>query len=488
MITRFPAGDLLSVDKKSSRLVESDLRSFRRESFADEDQLYLEIEKFPTGKILDLNLTGALVEYVLPTGSGQYLVGQKLGECRVRSNGKILGQYGGGMICHVSSTQKSIKVGILFHVDVKENFDSNASERTSGRVPLNKKFLPLGTFDNPLKFNEAVTFRVTDISKSGAKIITSARNRMLIRGLVVENASIYFPNVGTVICSFKIKWAKKSNEADSIEGGISFIKYDSIFDSILSKYLLCFADISSEVAVREIVDANISVRRVKSAVSFEVCSSREDYEGVLSLRHRAYARAGKIEKNASIESMADKYDSHSRIVIAKFKDRVVGSIRFTFCANTEQTFEIEESIDLPRKFNRLETIEASRACVDSHFENSDLIHGLFELGAQICLKTNSKWVVTSCDDKLLSLYRKLGFKKQGIQFSLKTLGNIPHIFIAAKTKVIYTSEGLNPAIWHFSYRPVAEYMKRLGYINEIKLPLYKKAFYILFRFFFIRKK
>jgi hypothetical protein len=125
----------------------------------------------------------------------------------------------------------------------------------------------------------------------------------------------------------------------------------------------------------------------------------------------------------------------------------------------------------------LKTLEASRACVRADFEDSNLIHGLFEAGAQVSIKHGAEWVITSCEPKLLHLYKKLGFKDQKRNFSLKTMNNLPHIFIAASTLVVATSKGLNPIIWHFSYRPVAKFLESTGFLPEVKLSFWKKFVY-----------
>lgn len=450
-------------------------RELIRDEIRAEDRLFVRSQDgHIQGRILNINSSGALVELersqlALTTG-----IGAAIYDLHLLVNDVITGQYPVAIVCHIREAgEKAIHVGLRFCATTPQD-QHQQSERRYSRVRIRDNFLPVGHFNNPLVYNDIIQFKVLDISASGARISTSARNRRILRGQQIPDVELFFPTIGKALVEFKVEWVQKRLQKDLIECGITFLNAERGLNSLIAQYLLTFGLGDSEQLRKTVSETGVKTKQTKKAVTYDVVSCEDDYTQVLQLRHDAYARAGKVQSGESYRKMADRYDSHSHILIAKHLGKIVGSMRLTHHDGSESPFELCESIEVPGHFLSQHVLEASRACVAKDFEGTDLIHGMFEAGNQIAIKVGAEYVITSCELKLLHLYKRLGFKIHGKPFKLLTLGGIPHYFIAARVETIYNSKGLNPIIWHFSHRNVAVFLERLGY-HKISLSPWRRV-------------
>jgi predicted GNAT family N-acyltransferase len=155
------------------------------------------------------------------------------------------------------------------------------------------------------------------------------------------------------------------------------------------------------------------------------------------------------------------------LVVAKHRGKIVGSVRITHLQSETDRFELESSIDIGSHFSRCDCVEVSRLCVSQDFEGSDLVHGLMERVTEVALKLGARFVITSAVKALVPSYERLGFRQRGPSFELKTLQGIPHYFLVLDPKVAVHSKGLNPVLWHFTFRGIAQFLEQQGALSGI---------------------
>lgn len=449
-------------------------RGFRRKSLSPEDNYAILIDPLNKSfELTDLTSNGAsfLIENKFTHSLSEKLEGGHF-KCQLLLNGVKIGTSYNALICHVNPTNDGFyKVGVRL-TDSTMNPDNTS--RSQQRWDIVEDLWPTGNFENPLVLNEWIHFRIENISASGCLATASARNNLLVKGTKLERVTIFLPTIGRFEADCEILRVRKIEDQDRIQIGLRFNNLSTSDQGLIARYILAFGKGLPEQKI-SIFKFLPKPKKIKSNFRYEIVSTEADYQSVLNLRLEAYKRAGKVNAESSKENMADKYDAHSKIIVAKLGEMVVASIRYTYCSSAEHRFELDESITIPKKFERNKTLEASRACVRPEFENTDLIHGLFEFGTQIAVKLEAKWILSSCEEKLLKLYSRLGMTNQDQVFHLKTLGNIPHYLIAGNLETISTSKGLNPIIWHYSYGNVARFLVKLGYIKKLELPLLKRV-------------
>jgi c-di-GMP-binding flagellar brake protein YcgR len=389
----------------------------------------------------------------------------QFGEIRIFQNRHQIGRYHSGQIVHVSTTPDRVTIGVRFagsgsHDNVLYP-DFNARE--INRVPLGANFRPTAECQSPIQYDNTLVFHVLDISKQGARLSTSARNRSLLTGMTLENLRFNLPSASFVLASSEITYVSPGSSDDTIILGIRFLSRSDDFATHLVKYLIQFSSVDPASRISAIRTAGFNPKTIKSHVLYEYADTLEDYRQVLELRARAYKRSGKVAEDTPAAQMSDVFDLNSRIIVAKVGSRVVGSVRVTFCNTMTDRFELDDSITLPQKLPRLETAEVSRLCVDDDYENTDIVLGLIERCAEICMKTGMKYVFTSSVKSMVEYYKKIAFFPTGLTFELKTLNSIPHYFLLMDTRAVTRLRKYNPIYWAYTYGRMVQFMRRVGF-------------------------
>jgi predicted GNAT family N-acyltransferase len=179
---------------------------------------------------------------------------------------------------------------------------------------------------------------------------------------------------------------------------------------------------------------------VAAAAEYKYVKTADEYRKVLDLRKLAYSGVGKVDKDANPEVMGDIYDTKSRILMASINGRVVGSHRITFHGPGEKN-EYEEFVTLPPNFpDRNEVLVLSRICTDPEFRGSGLFYGLFRRCISAAIEYKRRYILGGCTANLLPLYKKIGFKEQGIFFEHGNLQGAKEQIILADALEITAKE------------------------------------------------
>jgi len=462
--------------ERSGALATNNRRFLERERFNTSDRIFVEFKvggDILTFTVEDLSSFGIKCFMPCAIGTTETIVTKwnlrkenEVASIRINVGSKTVGAFDKAIIVHALIEENRIVLGLAFSPSKDEQ-----NTREHARVTTMARFVPTGTFDHTIHFDRAIHFRITDLSLGGFRAVVSARNRLLLRHSKIESGTISFPLIGAEAFTGFVRYVTKEPGSDDLLVGVEFENPSQRLLGSLSKYLLAFTN--NEELAKEIFQ-KVRPKKIKHLFSFVLVSSTEEYFAVLNLRKEAYVRAGKIDVDTTASDMADIFDSHSRLIIAKFQGKVVGSVRVTNCPLSHQKFELESSITLPSKIDRYQVMEISRLCVAKEFENSDLVHGLFERVFEIALKLGVKYAFTSCETKLLRTYSRLGFYPNGITFELKTLKNLKHHFLLHDMRSSKYSSRLNPICWYYAFNHAARFYSSFGYYKLSEMPFYMR--------------
>ncbi len=440
------------------------------------------------GKIVNLNSKGIMIEFECKN-LNLVTKGSYIENIKILYEKKEIGFIKNSILCHSSLYQGVCVIGVRFEQTIAEVVNENkiTDIRNKLRLKINETKPITGYFKHPFKFDDKIFFTVIDINKYGMKVCTSIRNRMLLPGAIYENVTLQIPTCKDVIIVTKTVNVDVESIPDKIILHLNIMNQSSIYDSEIAKYYLTFHQTNSNDKIHSLKRAGFIPKKIKERIEYGYMQTIEDYHKVLELRVKAYSQIGKIPKNSTPQDMSDLFDANSNIIIAKLHNQIIGSVRMTLCENINDKYELDDSIEIPKRFNRLKTIEISRLSVDPDYQNTDVVLGLLERCTQLVLQRNLTHVITSCIDEMVPYYYKLGFKKQGITFQLKTLHNIPHHFLALNIKTVRTSYDLNPLYWYYTYRDIVAHMELLNYDYQENLSIFKKIFLRLFLIMFKSK-
>jgi predicted GNAT family N-acyltransferase len=325
--------------------------------------------------------------------------------------------------------------------------DRPASERRSvSRFGCEREWLPTGTVANAVRYDDRIRFRIADISRSGMQLLTSLRNKFLIPG-VEFTGSCTFPTVGQAEIAFRVVRAGLAQDGAKrfVALGVTWSVRDPEVRELVGQYLLQFGP---GATVQELRETGFHVQSSSRAVDFGAIRTDGEYREVLALRRVAYLRAGKVGPGAREEDMGDALDARSRILVAKYRGRIVASVRLMFPPSADAPLKHEDYVALPPGTPaRDEVVELSKFCTHPEFRGSDLFYTLVKHCALTTMQSGRRYAVMSCTDELVRPYGRVGFRKLGASYVHPTMGLEHHLMIAEVDKVV-AGKDVNPVVWN----------------------------------------
>jgi predicted GNAT family N-acyltransferase len=352
-------------------------------------------------------------------------------------------------------------VGISIERIEENKGNKDKSDNNKNRC-FSDEFSPKGSALCPVK-NADIFFSVRQINKKGMLISTDAHNKYMIPGIIL-NCSVNLFIFGEVNAFFKIEKIKiekiklqetgnkkqenentysvnkEENHAKELLIYGTFTKSCKNFHSKFGEYILKYASV--QASVKELNEAGFPLISLKKSIYFKFAENKEDYKKVVKLRNMAYAHKIKLPSSAP-----DFLEERSLIIMALYKDKLIGTLRLIFNDGT-QLMENEQFVKLPDSFPpKSETLEVGRVCTHPDFRGSDLLSEMFRFTALTLLESDRKYIVTGSMKDLLPLYKKLGFKTTGVYYRYKELNNLKHEVLSLDIYEVAKAKTFNPLRW-----------------------------------------
>ncbi|HMN67184.1 MAG TPA: GNAT family N-acyltransferase [Bdellovibrionales bacterium] len=361
---------------------------------------------------------------------------------------------------------------------IKERVES-MERRKSARWICSEDFYPTAVASNPALFNDFIYFRVRDLSFGGLQLQTSLRNKFIVPGMIFE-CIVNFPMVSQVKMKIQIKAVRVDLQygKEVLSMGATFDTNDKHIVQTVGQYLMQFSSVSS---LRELRKDGLIVDSVAEAIQFCYVRTKEEYEQVLELRREAYVEAGKIVESKTAFDMADELDSRARIVIGKYKGKIVASARLIF-NRFEDQMEQEKFVRWPMELPRRdEMVEITRMCTRPDFRKSDLLTSMLRFIAITVVQSKRCWIVICATDEMVPLYAKIGFHKVGLDYPHVALNNKIHHVMLANVPDAMEGKTVGPVVWNLVWSEVSSYLEQYGLIQPEPLTNVRLAIYRMLR-------
>ncbi|WP_242344451.1 N-acyl amino acid synthase FeeM domain-containing protein [Anaeromyxobacter terrae] len=319
-------------------------------------------------------------------------------------------------------------------------------KRSSSRFACERDWLPTGVTPNAVRYDDQIHFRIADISRTGMQLVTSLRNKFLIPG-VEFTGTCTFPTMGQAEIAFRVVRVRIAQHGAKrcLALGVTWSVPDPRTRELVGQYLLQFGPGTS---VQELRETGFHVRSSSRALDFGAVRTEEEYREVLALRRIAYLRAGKVGSGARDEDMADALDARSRILVAKYRGRIVACVRLLFPPTPDSPLKHEDYLTLPSGAPpRDEIVELSKFCTHPDFRGSDLFYTLVKHCALTTMQSGRRYAVMSCTDELVKPYGRVGFRKLGASYVHPTMKLEHHLMMAEVARVV-SGKHVNPVIWN----------------------------------------
>lgn len=322
--------------------------------------------------------------------------------------------------------------------------------RIGARWRCAAEYRATGITPSAVGYGDYVHFRIVEISQTGMQLYTSLRNKYLVPGVTFE-ASCSFPTLRQIQIVFRVVQARVVEEGgkEQLCLGVTWSAAGARGRETVGQYLLQFGPGATQGQLRA---EGFRVRATSRVFDFGSVRDEEDYREVLALRRLAYVRAGKASPRATEAQMGDELDTRSRIITARHRGRLIGSIRVAFPRGEGDRLKHEDYCALPRSLPpRAEIVEVSKACTDPEFRGSDLFYSMVKHAALVTIQARRRWILMSCTDELRGIYRKLGMVDVGVTYVHPTMGARHHVMLGDAASMI--AGGMNPVVWNVAIGP-----------------------------------
>ena len=324
--------------------------------------------------------------------------------------------------------------------------------RGQSRWLCDERFYPTAMAASPGSYNDYLYLSIRDMSKNGARALTSLRNKFLVRDMKLH-CSLSLPmtaqlNLTATIMNTSLH---SENGKDYLAVGLRFDAPTKAEEAAIAQYLVQFADNVSIAVLQEegLVPASLS-----QAVVYSFARTADEIREVGELRAQAYSEAGKSD----LEFMTDEYDTRSKIVIGRYRGKIVASSRLFFPRPSEQLEQEQFTVIPPGLARKDEMTEIMRVCTHKDFRRSDLLLSMFQFLAITCLQAGRPVVLGCAEPKLLKIYTAVGFRDTGISYRHPGLGDTLHQIIVVDTRECVQGLGVNPITWNAVWKGTAEYL------------------------------
>ncbi len=336
-----------------------------------------------------------------------------------------------------------------------ERFDGT-DRRGNPRWICGEQFIPVCVAANPARFSDFVYLRVREISANGMRLLTSLRNKFLVKGMTLDCVTS-FPFISQLPLKMVIENVRLTTDGgkDFLSVGVSLRELSRQERQVIGQYLIQFGE---GVSLDDLRQQDMAPRSIGSSVEFSFVRTLEDYQQVLELRRLAYRTAAKIPEHFVAHDMADIYDTRSRIVIGKHKGKVVASAGLVFNEYHDR-MEIEENVEWPTLLPRRdEMVEVIRTCTHPSFRGSDLLMAMFQFIAITVTQSKRRYVVIGCTEDLIGLYSRIGMERQKLDYRHSKLVDSPHTVMLGDIPKAMSGATVNPLFWNAVWAPTTQYM------------------------------
>lgn len=340
------------------------------------------------------------------------------------------------------------RVGVRFK-DTATQLD-RPWDRKNQRFGLTNLSSIVCTTSDPLFLNQKAYFRVEDVSVNGLLLSTSARNKFLIptSRFLIEMS---IPSLGLFREEIEVKHVRVSECSRNYRIGCSLVHPSKKTMRALSEYCLLF---SESVSIRDLRHEGFPLNFNSQAIQIRSTDSLSDFQQILHLRRRAYGEAGTFGKSTEdpLEKFTDKYDLHSRQIVAKIGDRVIGAGRVVFTGGDMSRSGLKSLVPrMPDFFTGKNFVEFSQLCTHPDYRDGSVLMRLCMEMLRISILDGAQYVAIIARDYMHPTYFKFGFRPFGDWFKIAD-NNFKYLY--ADCYDLVRGRGVDFAAWCFMVVPM----------------------------------
>ena len=363
--------------------------------------------------------------------------------------------------------------------------------RKTVRWICSDEFFPTCMAPTPGRFDDFIYFQIRDISPEGLQLVCSLRNKFLIPGMSLSLTAVFpFGSVVNLRVVLTRVGITSIGGRDRLVVGSKFVELSPYAKQAIGQYLIQFSNVESLEALRQ---AGMAPRSLSLGVDFYNLKSEEDYLEVLELRRLAHTIDGNLKRDVSAVEMGDINDARARIVVGKYRGKVVATARIRY-NEVDQPMEHEAHVPWPKELPRRDQIiEISRVATHPEFRRNDLLAALIRHICDNVVQSDRPWLIFSCLDKMIPFYEKIGFRQTNLRHTepIWKDDRVLNVMIVNILEMV-VGRNVSPFYWNVVWRQVATLLVdqkviTLTGMDKVRMLVYK-AIAPLVDFIYLFKK
>jgi predicted GNAT family N-acyltransferase len=321
----------------------------------------------------------------------------------------------------------------------------HSRKRATTRWPCEPEFAPTGIAPSSVRYEDFVYFRVIDVSLRGMQLETSLRNKFLVPGVEMD-ATCTFPTQGQVHLTLRVVHTRvvQRGQKKVLALGVRATARSAGSLEIIGQYLLRFG---AGATVKQLCAEGYRIHSSRGALDLGSMQTQGEYQEVLRLRRLAYVEAKKVSADTKHLDMADAFDARSRVLVAKHRGEVVGTVRLMFPQTAEDALKHEDFLPLPPLPPRERLVEVSKACTHPGYRGSDLFYRMLMHAGLVILQSGRRYALMSATDSLAPIYERFGFRRTGACYDHPSMRLRHHLMLLDVADVV-EGTGINPLFWN----------------------------------------
>ncbi len=212
---------------------------------------------------------------------------------------------------------------------------------------------------------------------------------------------------------------------------------------------------------RDLQRAGLQAEHIQELVQYRFVETQAEYEAVLKLRRKFYARQDMCHKDEPIARFALPQDAYGRILIVFHNERVIGSALLVFGERGVKPFELD-SLAPASKLAKLpdyeQRMEITELCIERHYQDTDVLHGVFEMMYREGLSAGKNYVVVASYPDWVTRYRRMGFVARDIIFPHPRKAEVKMQVMTLDKNTGKVGKGMNPLLWWRVWGHVSVYL------------------------------
>lgn len=372
---------------------------------------------------------------------------------------------------HLEASDGMKLAAFRFFREVPRATESRGVERWQ----CDEEYAPTVYGANPLRFNDRFFGRLIDLSKAGFLMRTSLRNKHIVPGMTLSLEAM-FPVSGQASVKAKVTDVRTSVDTDDLLVHAKLIDPSPAFVTVAGDYLMHFGRSGGNAPTwQQLRDAGFALTISAKNIDFSFVQTEAEYHEVLELRRMAYdVIVPHLNLNAT--DWADAFDGRARILIGRYRGRIVASLRLVF-HDDDDTLEAASLLSLPEGLPKnSQLVECGRACTHPDYRGADLLLSLFRYVVLTCLEVQRPTVLLNCNQNIYNIYRNIGGRKVA-EFTHSHDGQQHYLLIIDLARVI-NGQGVTPLQWSVFIGDIFDSVRKMypgpsTLLGRLKLQVYR---------------